>query len=1324
MKRTSNHRLISGALAVLLLIQCGPAPVWAALTKPPQQEQFPGHPLPVDIRNGEMVIPSEDLKVGFDNLPLIVRRVHRSGNVAETPGVFGYGWHCVVDVVLRQVGDDLQLTDEAGRVRTFVAQADGSWVSRKYAYEAIRRDGDGTYVRHLKNGISYHFGASNRLSEMRDRNGRFIRILRDDNRSAILLTDGYGRHIEMLLNDAGQVVRMLDNAGRMCLYSYDENRNMVAFRNRAGGFVRYRYDSRHRLTGLDTGGGRTYAIEYKGGRIAAQATPLGTIAKYRYSEDRDGTLKAKVMNAAGAVTSYAFAADGAATITDPTGVKSLVVFNKRELPVSASGPDGKTVTIGYDTRHNVVSLNENGAETAISYDPDTDLPVSIQSAGGASVELAYDARGNCVSLKNAFGGVARLAWNQKGYLMGVELPSGRSIDLSYDKYGQAKELTENGSAKTLFDFTMLGVLRGVTLPTGVKLDYVYDPLDRVLAVRTSEGQETRFMRNAMGQITRVVDAEGNATSYEYDMFGLVEAITDPLGATTLLEHGLTAEATSFTDANGNTTRWACDPAGRLLGETDPLGAIEALAYNEEGQLVRRTNARGQATTFSYGEKGRLLAADENGRESAFKYDSAGRLVAMSNPDTDYQFSFGPNGAIDHVADGMTDQAVRYEYNEAGQRVKMTVGDKVTRYKYNEHGLLSAIESETGRIAFQYDDLGRRGVMTYPNGVKTTYAYDGLNRITEIHAVRADGSGVTRFRYTYDNRDNRTSMIEGEDDLTKYEYDAANRLVRVVRDNEVTEYRYDAVGNRTSVAANGELVKYETGKDNRLLKASKKTFAYDADGNVISRTTESGETYAYEYDVANRLVGVKGPAGIVTYSYAPNGARVGRAEAGQEPTRFVFDQEDVIAELQGDTTTAEYTHGPGIDEPLAMQRGDQSAFFHADALGSIRKLSGDQANDIAKYDYGPFGTLTFSENAIANPYKYTARRWDAAADAYFYRARFMQPELGRFLSQDPLGLLPGPNRYIYANNNPVLFIDPSGALFGIDDAIAAGIGAIGGIAGTFINDVVTGERHSWQDYCGAAAGGAAGAWAGYNATVLSGGNVVVGGAVGGAVSSAVNQGVTYGLNEATGVEQDAWDWGNFFGEVAVGAGIGGLTGGIMGHSGLEHPDMGVVRVARNLLTGNHPFTASTALQIFASDVILPSFVEQTVNSAFSGLYSTVADAVPYATSAAVGTIGGMLAPLLMGQCATSYDDSNDSDSDGIPYGTDNDRDNDGVANWNDPDDPEYDPNSTGGPMLPGGSTGNTTGASVSQPSAVQSQPLPDQTPVQLPEPVKWPEPVNW
>ena len=369
--------------------------------------------------------------------------------------------------------------------------------------------------------------------------------------------------------------------------------------------------------------------------------------------------------------------------------------------------------------------------------------------------------------------------------------------------------------------------------------------------------------------------------------------------------------------------------------------------------------------------------------------------------------------------------------QAGRLVALapvSAGGEEVRYNYDPHGRLATIESPVGKVTFEYDVLGRRSAMLYPNGVRTTYAYDKLNRLTELRAAGGDGAEICRYRYAYDILGNRTSMTEGADKVTQYGYDALSRLTKVTQGTNVTEYAYDGVGNRVSVVANGVKETYATGKDNQLLAAGKAAFQYDADGNMVARSTGDGAAYTYTYDAANRMVAAAGPAGKATYGYAPNGKRVSRAEAGQPETRFIFDQEDMIAEQTGNTKSATYLHGPGIDAPLAQRRGDATSFYQADGLGSITALTDAKGTPVGRYTYDAFGVTRQSEGTPLNPYRFTAREWDATADSYFYRARSFDPAIGIFLSKDPLGLTQGQNVYLYCANNPTLFSDPSGCRF--------------------------------------------------------------------------------------------------------------------------------------------------------------------------------------------------------------------------------------------------------------------------------------------------------
>jgi RHS repeat-associated protein len=414
-----------------------------------------------------------------------------------------------------------------------------------------------------------------------------------------------------------------------------------------------------------------------------------------------------------------------------------------------------------------------------------------------------------------------------------------------------------------------------------------------------------------------------------------------------------------------------------------------------------------------------------GTPAAFRYDDLGRLVEMKDDDSNYAFEFTDDGMLKKVVDGIAGVPVSYEYDAAGRRTKMTAGDEEVRYTYNQNGRLSTIESAVGKVAFEYDQFGRRSAMLYPNGVKTTYTYDKLNRLTELRAVGAEGKDVAQYRYTYDILDNRTSMIEGEDHLIQYGYDRLSRLTQVTEGTNVTQYAYDAVGNRSSVTVKGVKEEYATGKDNHLLAAGKAAYQYDADGNMVSRTTADGKRYAYRYDAANRLAEAVGPEGTVSYGYAPNGDRVSRSKAGKKETRFLFDEEDIIAELTGNTQSATYLHGPGIDEPLALRRGDATVFYQADGLGSITGLTDAKGASAGRYTYDAFGQPRQDESTVANPYRYTGREWDETAGSYYYRARFYLPEVGRFASKDPLGYADGENRYIYVCDDPVNSVDPFG-----------------------------------------------------------------------------------------------------------------------------------------------------------------------------------------------------------------------------------------------------------------------------------------------------------
>ncbi|MEW6619830.1 MAG: RHS repeat-associated core domain-containing protein [bacterium] len=136
------------------------------------------------------------------------------------------------------------------------------------------------------------------------------------------------------------------------------------------------------------------------------------------------------------------------------------------------------------------------------------------------------------------------------------------------------------------------------------------------------------------------------------------------------------------------------------------------------------------------------------------------------------------------------------------------------------------------------------------------------------------------------------------------------------------------------------------------------------------------------------------------TYDPFGRRIGKAVFGSL-TGYIYDGEDVLAEVEEGNVVVSYVHGPGIDDLISMTRDGESYYYHADSLGSIVHLTNPDGESIASYSYDAFGALRDKIGDIPNPYLFTSREFDTESGLYFYRARYMDADVGRFITKDPI-----------------------------------------------------------------------------------------------------------------------------------------------------------------------------------------------------------------------------------------------------------------------------------------------------------------------------------
>jgi RHS repeat-associated protein len=381
----------------------------------------------------------------------------------------------------------------------------------------------------------------------------------------------------------------------------------------------------------------------------------------------------------------------------------------------------------------------------------------------------------------------------------------------------------------------------------------------------------------------------------------------------------------------------------------------------------------------------------------------------------------------------------YAYDVANRKRTVTYpGGKSIEELLNFRNQLVQVKEDGTVIAdMGYNTSGQLTTRTYGNGLATQYDYNTKGWISRINA----GATVSDLAFAYDpagNITSRTDLLKPQNS-EKYVYDALQRLTQFSRgtipaDNipnplKNTTWQYDALGNRISENINGTLTNYTVNAQNEYTAITGGlafTPQYDANGNL-----KNDKQHAYQYDYNNQLVKVDD--NTATYQYDALGRRISKTTV-EGTLNFYYDGDHIIEERNAsDVVVATYIFGNTIDDILKMNRNNTGYYYHKDQLGSVIALTGTDGQVVERYQYDPFGAVTFldaSDNvlvqsAIGNRILFTGREYDAETGTYYYRARTMHPQIERFMQADPLLYVDGMNYYPYVGNNPIIFIDPWG-----------------------------------------------------------------------------------------------------------------------------------------------------------------------------------------------------------------------------------------------------------------------------------------------------------
>jgi RHS repeat-associated protein len=236
-----------------------------------------------------------------------------------------------------------------------------------------------------------------------------------------------------------------------------------------------------------------------------------------------------------------------------------------------------------------------------------------------------------------------------------------------------------------------------------------------------------------------------------------------------------------------------------------------------------------------------------------------------------------------------------------------------------------------------------------------------------------------------------------------------------------------------------------------------TFAYDENGNL---TNDGAKTYGW--NSRDELISVSGGTSS-SFAYDATGRRRSKT-IGSTTTQFLYDDFNPIQELSAGSPIANFLVGLAADEYFTRADTSGSRDFLTDVLESTVALASSAGIVQTEYTYEPFGGTIASGATTSNAFGFTGRELDTS-DLYFYRGRYYDARLQRFLNEDPIEFFGGdPDLYVYVHNNPTTNIDPFGLCTPCAGAVAGGtvagppgavVGAIGGvIAGAVIADMIT------------------------------------------------------------------------------------------------------------------------------------------------------------------------------------------------------------------------------------------------------------------------------
>jgi len=1034
---------------------------------PPDQHQCQGgHP--VDLVTGAVVDIALDIDLpGL--IPLTFMRRYSSARFRHTHASLGAGW----------VNDFEQRIEAGERSHTLFA-GDG----RTIHFEPIAV-GQSTFHRRERMTLMREGATDFRMADAK--NGlvtRFRALVADGASQVLSVSDAYGNSVDYGYS-AGKLDSVRDTAGRVVVVRWRGSRIIrleVVVGNSVELWVDYEYTDDGNLAAACNALGHADEYEYDGyGRMVAATTKNG--ARFQYAYDSDSGRCARTWGPQG-VYALELEYDSTGRRTFVHGEESRII-EWADLPGYArreSLLDGTVLEeAAYDDDGFLIAkVNGAGEGTKYWFDAEGHEVRRVDPTGGVTA-FDIDAYGCPARRVEPNGNVTTLVYDDKRALLRATHPNGKVYALTRDDKGRLVRVQDERGDLRQYEYDAQHNLGAEIDTRGSRRTFSHDALGRATAETDALGRVTRIDRDRLGRPTLLRRADGTTVQRTFDGMGNIVREVDPVGAVTELSWTAMGKIAKLIDPSGRAYSFAYTSQERLAKVLNPLGESFLFKYDETGSVVetkafdnrvtkyRRDLAQRIACiesadttskTFQYDRCGRLLSEQaSDGTSTTFRRDSMGRVMEATLADVDaagkphrHTTLFERDAIGQILTERQGDRVVRFAYDIDGYTIERVLFEgSTTRWSFDREGSLATVEHGGRSFGFERDAAGREIRRTDGRGAfAVDHVFDAVDKLIEQRAIgprAADGVAevLAERRYQHDASGRVTRIDDATWGATSYRYDTAGRLLQDAHDDQRRAFSYDPASSLVSAldrldgAGGGK--RWKVGPGNRLNETEQYHYSYDKCGRrTAKRHKKTGEVTDYAWDIRNRLREVRLPnKQRIAMDYDAFGRRsrkVVSSTGARQPvvTEFVWHHDQLCADMEASRGVRVFVHHPNGGHPLLQ--AEKGEVFHvvANQVGQPRELI-DAAGRVAwaaRHDaWGRVLEERWDETGeksrgyrVRSPFQLLGQYEDQETGLAITRYRFFDPEVGRWLSPDPLGIRGGLNLQAF-DGTPTLDVDPLG-----------------------------------------------------------------------------------------------------------------------------------------------------------------------------------------------------------------------------------------------------------------------------------------------------------